>query len=173
MVARAWNKTLLKLQCARTRWLNVKGPVGVVQATLLDFGWCPLEPTLWMDHEGESWELVPGMCPEAFVQHFARHVHKCVWRVSPHHHLGSGLQKGRPDLTAVQRFRKGIKHQPQLHGMALAVATAAVWPRARQHDAGYDVDPMCPRCKLARETPPCTGTGSVRLTGNFNSAPCY
>ena len=58
------------------------------------------------------------------------------------HHLGTGLEKGIDD-TVIRRVLGELDtaNDDPAYCMLLSVLTAAVWPRARQHAAGYDVSP--------------------------------
>ncbi len=53
----AWRRTARILKAAKNKWLRVKGTMAAVIATLLDLRWQPQQADIWVDSDGEEFQL--------------------------------------------------------------------------------------------------------------------
>ena len=136
------------------RWKRVKGFASATFATLLDIGWEPKAPNVWVEPSGQiEWTLhndKPGL--KGLRKAILKTVKASIWARASSHHLGSGLGEG-ADLFALNRHLRRLERSGQYGraGMLKAVASGACWPRARRRQAGMDDAGLCPRC-LAKGT---------------------
>ena len=81
-VRQLWPELLKQLTPTANRWKNVVGPISTIVATLLQFGWAPLEPMKWQDPEGVVWDLDPAdphLAPQ-FTHHLVRQIEIHLWQ---------------------------------------------------------------------------------------------
>ena len=107
-LAEAWRIQLRVLQFSTHRWQMVKGPASATIAILLDLGWDPQVPTMW---------VAPGRKTEAFIdptdpyntqqilQTLSQQILRAVWAAAASHQGGGGLEGGPPDLGPAKKAR--------------------------------------------------------------------
>lgn len=139
LLTEAWKVTRDELQTTekQKRWQRVTGAIGATIATLLELGWEPLRPNLWMAHRwrteaepepgaslgdshgetgGERWlaSLGQGAAKDAGILEFAEQsAAEYQWRQCTHRHGGEGLDQGCPSFDgvsdAIRTFKKNSR----------------------------------------------------------------
>ena len=121
------------LTTAKNRWLKVKGTMAAVVATLMDLAWRPQAADVWVDTDGEEFEL--RRCDRTRLLDFALRgaAEEGVWKRASRWHLGGGLAGG-VDLTVIRRHIRQLRHRgdPGRAAILEMVAGAALWPAARR-----------------------------------------
>ncbi|CAK0809774.1 unnamed protein product, partial [Prorocentrum cordatum] len=155
---------LLSAGAAR-RWRRVRGPVGVLVATLMGAGWGPRTAGTWgrpeVDGTMTEWHLVESSS-EAFgsfidrqpILHDLREdIMRQLWKQAAAHEDGGNLGSGADMLNArreLDRYaRRGMWAE---WGRTMVVISGGQWSRARKRERGYAVSATCPRCGLEPET---------------------
>ena len=154
-IAVVWGKLVAKLEVP-SRWSRTTGLVGAVVSTLFDIGWKPEGPISWRDHSGELLDIDLSQ-PSAFIKFRAtllRSLQLRIWSRASKHFLGTGLEEGVDWVTARKHLRWWEKRGLHQHaGVFRTVSQGAFWTRDRKKLAGYIDSDLCPRCKVAQETP--------------------
>ena len=124
-------------------WAKVCGPLQAVVMTLADAGWVAASSTAWTDPTGEQYVLADEPVDvRAFLEHFKRQLQHRQWARAASGHLGGGLQSGgdlRHAQLLVKRLRK--KGEAMKAGLAVALVSGGMWPKARCHATSYGTLP--------------------------------
>ena len=140
----------------------MRGPLGAAWMTLRRLRWSWVAPGLLTDHEGTELDLQftsPRMVKEHGVTALRQQLERQVAQAMSHRGW-SGAGEA-TSAAAVRRVIAGNELTEVEKGCLTAVATAAVWPRQRLADAGYDIDSTCQLCNQAPDTIS-IGRGSVQ-----------
>ena len=119
-------------------------------------GWKPEGPVSWRDHSGELLDIDPSQ-PSAFIKFRAtllRSLQLRIWSRASKDFLGTGLEEGVDWVTARKHLRWWEKRGLHQHASVFrTLSQGAFWTRDRKKLAGYIESDLCPRCKVAQETP--------------------
>ena len=81
----------LKAEGAK-KWRRVRGPTAAIIASLLDFGWDPLEPDEWEDDLGLLFKFTGSHADmKQFEAHIKAAVERKLWEKAAASYLGAGL----------------------------------------------------------------------------------
>ena len=149
----AWKRIRPNLEDARVRWLRVVGVISATIATLLDIGWDPLEPDLWSDLRGDTWQIDPSVGAHLVLDLIATDIQKAIWAKASRHYAALGLESG-VDLKVVRHLLKHFASEGdwQSYAVCVAVVTGACWPLQRKFEAFLVTDPLCSRRGKCPET---------------------
>jgi len=136
------------------RWSRVRGPIGVVVATLIDFEWPPNAPDRFVADNAQEYRFAANGDATYFKQMLLESAQRQAWRMSSNHTGHTDIYKG-GGLTSAKGLLKNYANREmwQERGMAIVTVATGIWTRDRLFNAGMVDDDICPRCKLARETP--------------------
>ena len=140
------------------RWSRVRGPCGVVAATLFDVDWSPAAPDVWYPpqregQEQQGWRISQDGPIADFVAALTATIMQPLWRKAASHRCGTGCQDG-VDLTSFRRHLSHFSNKGHFdsYNLLCAAGAGALWPEQRKHEAGFRTCPTCPQCGLAPET---------------------
>ncbi len=144
---------------SRRRWDRVRGPMGAHLLSLHRIGWRMSTAFTIVDDLGVERQILDhapslwaDMMRQAVVRQHERRAAAAIAKRDPDFdgrricldHLrplmGTDKGKGRRRLDQWGR------------GIVRALACNAIWTNARAHEAGMEVDPMCTKCRKARDT---------------------
>ena len=148
-LAHTWRSVRKTLLAAGTRrWSVVTGPVGALQATLMDLQWDPSRPCVWKDHEGSMWVIDDSLGLQDTFRVIKQEVVNDLWRrTAISSHLGNGLQLI-PAIRQVKgMYHKLCKDNPRNAMMYLRIICGAWWEESRLHAAGLTDSDLCYRCQ--------------------------
>jgi len=140
-------------------WGKVTGPISAMVKMLIDLGWDPIAPHVWVDPQGGRWQY-SGAGTSEFLRNFKATVQDTVWRRAAQQRNGGGLQRGFSATLAEGAVRAlenearaspGIMQPDTVRSLAHVVMAAGTWPYQRRFAAQRVSDPTCPRCGLAPE----------------------
>ena len=134
-IQRAWGRIRQALVAAKGyRWRRVRGPLGAVQAVLMDMGWEPASATCWIrpEHDGDwrqqatraeganytEWFLVQSDSEDfgSYVDHLPilhdakEDLQHQYWRKAALHEDGGGLAGGADPSLIAREQRRFAKH---------------------------------------------------------------
>jgi hypothetical protein len=128
-IVKAWAKLWLHMRGAKVRWPSVTGPLSANLATLLDLGWVPLKPFLWVDDVGVALVLTAATPPERLLEAVRASVMRTLWTQAAKYHNAAGLV-GSVDWTVWHRVQQSLTagRQHAAAGMfQVRVATNPGW----------------------------------------------
>ena len=139
---------------AKERWRNIAGPTVATVAALLDAGWKPLQPSLWLTASGlhiANLELSPP-APLQIKEAFAKEAAQTAWLKASARIGGGGLQLGPPCFEIVRMTLDRLRKQGRfLEAVALQIAAVGgVWVNQRFKDTTRH---FCSRCASAVGSP--------------------
>ena len=114
---KAWRVARDKLQRTRS-WSQVHGPIGATILTLIENGWVPAQPTLWVDRESEQFATLEAQEPHAMhdiLQAFELSITKRAWRRAAAHYKSAGLERGVPSFEPAVQARKVLSKMAAQH----------------------------------------------------------
>ena len=166
-IVRSWPRVRSHLGFdASKRWRRVRGPIGALQATLLDVGWLPVAACEWRRPVGDSFEVwqFPDPPPEEkrsedvfdfsdLLDDLREDISSSLWGSAASHEFGDGLARGADVIPIRLEMRRAVREGAyDKVGQIVTVVSGGQWPQQRQVDAGYLAPPLCPRCGTAPET---------------------
>ena len=105
-ITSAWRQTwdiMAKVNC-NTRWKRVKGPLSATIAVLMEIGWKPAQPNLWVSRQGTQVASRMERGDQATIMAaIGDEVSRILWARAADHEGGGGLEKGQPDLGPARR----------------------------------------------------------------------
>ena len=147
----AWEKVQKE---APKRWRQVRGPIGAAIMSGRRLGWDMEHAFEWRTDAGVTVRLAQDS-PALVKWHIEQSARRSIERRVASS-CGDPLLAGRrADLSFTLRLlrSKSTKAMCSEDKCTLRCAQAnALWPRQRQYDAGYDVDPTCQMCGAAPDT---------------------
>ena len=105
-----WDEMVHKLDVPY-RWGKVTGPLSSAIATLLDWGFYPVSPSLWLDPDGRNWSIDPKApnCVAAAREVLSHHFQKRIWATAaPANAEPLGLC---PDIAPYFGAAQGFSHR--------------------------------------------------------------
>jgi hypothetical protein len=195
-VRRAWMIKMPQLRNEETRWKRVKGFMSATIATIMDLGWAPIGPTVWLHGSGQSYTDIgdPSFSFPQFQAFLMQDIRSRMWARSAVGHLGQGLELG-ADLTVTKKVIAKLRAKGEAHLAGAIVCTAAggQWTQERLACTAKPMasTSMCPRCGTQPETEKhryyqCAANSSIedrrvsstnflveRALRDFGSCPCF
>ena len=97
---KSWNIALVEMHIGGTKWNKVKGPISITIAAIARAGWCPARPHFWYDKDRARSVNLDGLkCVKPHVKRALQEdLCEKAWCDAAQHYMGSGLEKGSPDL---------------------------------------------------------------------------
>ena len=90
-----WPEMYVSLQHSATRWLRVKGPLGVTIATLLEVGWVPSTSTASLVNLHSAIHITALDFTLALLkEQLSLSIEAAGWRQAASHFAGAGLEIG-------------------------------------------------------------------------------
>ena len=164
---KAWRVARDMLQRTRS-WSQVHGPIGATILTLIENGWVPAQPTLWIDKEKDQFATLEAQEPHALhdmLQAFELSITKRAWRKAAAHYKSEGLERKIPSFEPAVQARKVLSkmaarqatqptdtERPFLPASARMAALNAVNSGGSTIGARFRPPRPCPRCNCALET---------------------
>ena len=144
-----WDDLVHKLDVP-FRWGKVTGPLSSAIATLLDWGFYPVAPFLWLDPEGRSWSVDPKApnCVAAAREVLSHHFHKKIWATAAPANadpLGACPDIA-PYLDLRNVFRKGSMQRHLYFLDAVFQGAMSTYCECHFHDKDGQV--ICNHCDL-------------------------
>ena len=178
-----WPNLLSRIQTcdANRRWRKCSGTTAAIICSLLQIGWAPDGPWTWRCPAGKLFTTTEALLDTGELdwsdlrEALAQSIQSMLCLRADKHYLGKGFNQG-VDLHHTKKYLARLQRTGKIdkHGAALALATAAVWPRSIIFDVGFPVDTTCQRCGSGIETQthrmwtcPCNST----IPGCKNSEP--
>ena len=127
------------------RWSAARGPVDAARLTLLRLGWAWTQPFVLSDAAGVEYVL-GDLAPAAVERALVAAVGAQLEQVAAARLAHMQFEGDSVSAAAVRRTLAGKKLSNLERGTLRAIASGAVWTRARLAEAGYDVSPACPLC---------------------------
>ena len=132
------------------RWRQGRGIIGSLILALWQVNWDPLSPTLWLDPDGNEWQM--GDDEHSHMQDPTDAIHAVLqsqqavyWEKASKHWLGQGMEKGIDTMDLrkrINQLRRRGQHREA--GVLLATASAAMWSPARRRLCfGDEADDKC------------------------------
>ncbi|CAK0841205.1 unnamed protein product [Prorocentrum cordatum] len=165
-IRRAWPRVLGALRRAgKWRWRRAQGPVGALQATLLDMGWDPRAASVWVRPaaEGVDEGRLAGAADDSFhtcadfsgvLQDVEEDRRRQLWQSAASHLHGDDLVGGADFLhigRELSKLEREARHAEW--GTTLTVFSGGQRTRSRRADAGYALEQEgCARRGCAVET---------------------
>ena len=141
----AWTSVV---QTPPTTWVHVADPMGAAMLSGQRLGWTMTHPFEWRTDEGIT--LLLGQDAPALVEwHVGQSAQRLVESIVAEKCATEELVGRRADLGFIRRLlqSKAASAMSDQDKCALRVVSAnGMWPRQRQADAGYPVDPTCEKC---------------------------
>ena len=167
-IARVWPRVRAHIgRIASKRWRKVRGPIGAVQAILLDLGWLPVSAVEWRRPVGDSWEVwqFPDPPPEEqrsedvfdfsdLLDDLREDLSSSLWAAASSHPFGDCLSQGADLLPARHELRRAVRSGSyDAVGQLVTVVSGGQWPQQRQLDAGYLASPPVPSLRHGPRNP--------------------
>ena len=110
-------------------------PVSATVATLHDVGWKPISPGHWRtsDHEAEAVSSDKPYEATEIAAAVAEAYDRKAWRDSAQHHLGQGLERCIPSMSAAKQARAKLIKDSKFHEASCldAVVCGGCWHDGR------------------------------------------
>ena len=155
-VKKQWGKVWRRLVTTDTseQWGKVRGVMSATVLTLIRDGWTPFGPDKWMAPSRDMRVELDSGEPFLLGQLIAevkKHAIGGCWTRAAARQDGSGLQRGRPDISISKRVHQWLrKNKRNDEAAALrAVTLGAVWPQGRRKagsGGGESTASNCPFC---------------------------
>ena len=149
-----WHRQLSRL-LRSDRWKVVCGPMRAVIASLLDIGWKPARPDCWYEPDGlTQWCFTGSARTSELLASIRVAAMRPLWQRASVDHESPDLAEGFHPWCikkALNKLERNGKHGE--YGALLTIACGATWTACRRHAQGMVGSDLCPRCKLAPETP--------------------
>jgi hypothetical protein len=136
-VEKAWNRILgetFNFETKQVNWQKVRGPIGATIGALARAGWNPSRPHHWTHHHRQvEIDITQDAYAETHMIAAVEHdMDQVAWTQAASHHLGGGLQAGRPDLGPARLARKHLaKDNPRQAAALDKVVCGAAWTHGR------------------------------------------
>ena len=111
-------------------WSRVRGPIGVVVATLIDFEWTPTALDRFIADSEQVYRMVANGDGAYFKQMLLESAQRQAWRMASVHTEHNDITKG-GDLTPAKMLLKNLAKRElwQERGMAICTVANGVWTR--------------------------------------------
>ncbi len=119
----AWIRAVRSLQASPRPWFKAKGTMSAVIVSLLGLNWTPAGPALWIDSDGERFDLDEWDHDRLIEYALRGAVSESIWLQASRWHHGRGLHQG-PDATTLLRHLRRLR-RAGAHGEAAVLQMVA------------------------------------------------
>ena len=133
----AWRRIRDKLKALAPskRWAEVRAPLSATITCLLEIGWQPWQPNLWLDSEGARTASRREQGDQAAIlAAITQDAATLQWREAAKHTGGGGLEKGCPDFGPARSLERKLSKADK--GKEVAALAAVICGRSTTGSRG-------------------------------------